>query len=63
MEIVIILAKMELRGFGINYDSINELSTVIKNDLDAIEQEAFKLAGQRFNFCSTKEVSLVTISK
>ncbi|XP_023248277.1 DNA polymerase theta [Copidosoma floridanum] len=59
MPTVIILAKMELRGFGINMSSLRELTTVMKNDLIRIEEKAYSLAGRKFNFNSSKEVSAV----
>ncbi|XP_058794541.1 DNA polymerase theta [Phymastichus coffea] len=59
MPTILILARMELRGFGINTPALQELSTVIKNDLSRAEEEAFRLAGRKFNFYSSKEVSQV----
>ncbi|XP_031783753.1 DNA polymerase theta isoform X2 [Nasonia vitripennis] len=59
MPTILILANMELRGFGINVESLQELATVIKNDLGRIEEEAFRAAGRKFNFYSSKEVSQV----
>ena len=61
MKTIIILAQMEIRGFRINYDALQELSTVIRGDLLTIEQKAFRLAGRKFNFSSSKEVSLVIV--
>lgn len=60
MPTIIILAKMELRGFGVNLESLLELAAVVKNDVSQIEAEAFKLAGRKFNFYSTKDVQQVT---
>ena len=51
---------MELRGFGVNLESLLELAAVVKNDVSQIEAEAFKLAGRKFNFYSTKDVQQVT---
>lgn len=59
MPTILILANMELRGFGINVESLQELATVIKDDLGRIEEEAFRAAGKKFNFYSSKEVSQV----
>ncbi|KAJ8675482.1 hypothetical protein QAD02_011268 [Eretmocerus hayati] len=59
MPTILTLASMEMRGFGINVDSLLELSVALKNDLARIELTAFKLAGRKFNFYSSKEVSQV----
>ncbi|XP_011500903.1 PREDICTED: DNA polymerase theta-like [Ceratosolen solmsi marchali] len=59
MPTIIILANMELRGVGINMNSLQELSIAIKNDLSRIEEKAFNLAGRKFNFHSSKDVSQV----
>uniref|UniRef100_A0ABD2WL81 DNA-directed DNA polymerase n=1 Tax=Trichogramma kaykai TaxID=54128 RepID=A0ABD2WL81_9HYME len=59
MPTIVILAKMELRGFGINSKSLLELASVIKQDLARTEETAFHLAGRKFNFYSPKDVSQV----
>lgn len=57
----IILACMELRGFGINIDALKELSEAVRTDMTSIEEKAFNLAGRKFNFNSSKEVAQVMI--
>ena len=59
MPTILILANIELRGFGINLPALQELSIVIKNDLSSIEENAFNLAGRKFNFYSSKDVAQV----
>jgi hypothetical protein len=59
MPTIVILANMELKGVGINMNSLQELSIAIKSDLSRIEEKAFSLAGRKFNFYSPKEVSQV----
>lgn len=60
MPTIIILASMELRGFGIDTAALQELCGAIKDDLSRVEEEAFGLAGRKFNFYSSKEVSQVS---
>ncbi|KAL6260260.1 hypothetical protein P5V15_007793 [Pogonomyrmex californicus] len=59
MKIMTILACMELSGIGVNLKSLQELSTVISNEMQSLEIKAFDLAGRKFNFSSSKEVGQV----
>ncbi|KAL0124938.1 hypothetical protein PUN28_006657 [Cardiocondyla obscurior] len=59
MKIIIILACMELSGIGINLKSLQELASVISNEMQALETKAYNLAGRKFNFSSSKEVGQV----
>ncbi|XP_044010406.1 DNA polymerase theta [Aphidius gifuensis] len=59
MKIVMILSRMELTGFGINLPALQELSTVIKQQLAQIENQAYTYAGKKFNFSSSKAVAQV----
>lgn len=51
---------MELRGFGVNTEALRELCGGIKNDLTSVEEQAYRLAGRKFNFYSTKDVTKVS---
>ncbi|XP_063984918.1 DNA polymerase theta [Diachasmimorpha longicaudata] len=57
MPIVILLARMELTGFGVNLQALQELSSVIQDQLTSIESKAYTIAGRRFNFSSSKSVA------
>lgn len=59
MKIVIILACMEISGIGVNLKSLQELSSVISNEMQSLETKAYNLAGRKFNFSSSKEVGQV----
>ncbi|XP_071632237.1 DNA polymerase theta isoform X1 [Temnothorax longispinosus] len=59
MKIMTTLACMELSGIGVNLKSLQELSSVISNEMESLETKAYNLAGRKFNFSSSKEVGQV----
>lgn len=59
MKIMTILACMELSGISVNLKSLQELSSVISNEMQSLETKAYDLAGRKFNFSSSKEVGQV----
>lgn len=59
MKILPILARMELRGFGLNTVTLRELAIFMQNEMKSLENQAFTMAGRSFNFCSPKEVAQV----
>lgn len=61
MRSITLLARMELTGFGIHLKSLQELSHVIESEMLSLKERAYSLAGRKFNFSSSKEVSQVCI--
>ncbi|XP_067215522.1 DNA polymerase theta isoform X2 [Linepithema humile] len=59
MRIVTILACMELSGIAVSLKSLQELSSVISNEMQSLETKAYDSAGRKFNFSSSKEVGQV----
>lgn len=59
MSIVPILARMELTGLGVAKTKLVSLVTVLNQEQMTIEQKAYTLAGRRFSFQSSKDVSKV----
>lgn len=59
MKIMTTLACMELSGIGVNLKSLQELSSIISNELQSLETKAYDMAGKKFNFSSSKEVGQV----
>jgi len=55
MRIMTTLACMELSGIGVNLKSLQELSSVISNEMLSLETKAYG----KFNFSSSKEVGQV----
>lgn len=59
MRIATVLACMELSGIGVNLKTLQELSSVVLNEMQSLETRAYDLAGRKFNFSSSKEVGQV----
>ncbi|XP_043272294.1 DNA polymerase theta [Venturia canescens] len=59
MEILPLLARMELSGLGVNLTSLQELSQVIQEEMIQLESIAYSLAGKKFNFSSSKSVAQI----
>ncbi|XP_050296829.1 DNA polymerase theta isoform X2 [Anthonomus grandis grandis] len=60
MQTQVCLANLELTGMGINCVILQDLADMMKIQQGAIEKKAYSLAGRRFNFNSSKDVSKVT---
>ncbi|XP_024946082.1 DNA polymerase theta isoform X2 [Cephus cinctus] len=59
MKAVATLARMELTGLGIHLKSLEELSSVIQQEMSSLEQRAYALAGKKFNFSSSKNIAQI----
>lgn len=59
MRIATVLACMELSGIGVNLKTLQELSSVILNEMQSLETKVYDLAGRKFNLSSSKEVGQV----
>ncbi|XP_015110592.1 DNA polymerase theta [Diachasma alloeum] len=57
MPTVVLLSRMELTGLGVNLQALQELSSVIQDELSSIESKAYALVGKKFNFSSSKSVA------
>lgn len=62
MPIQIILAKMELHGFGLNKGYLVELYETVNKLMENISQEVLELSGTKFNMQSTIEWAKVSIT-
>lgn len=58
-----VLAEMEYTGIRIDCDYLNQLSEQLKEQLEAIETQAYKLAGEEFNMGSPKQVSQILLNQ
>ena len=54
-----VLAAMEYQGIRIDADYLANFSTQLAGDLDRIEREAYKEAGEIFNLASPKQLSVL----
>lgn len=61
MPIQIILAKMELHGFGLNKDHLIQLYDTVNNLMESISQQGLELSGTKFNMQSTLEWAKVNL--
>ena len=59
MPALLCLARVELNGIGFNRDEAEHLRDVLEQQLTALEQHAYKIAGHSFSLTSSAEVSKV----
>ncbi|VVC24751.1 Hypothetical protein CINCED_3A009416 [Cinara cedri] len=55
MPIQVVLAKMEMYGFGLNKDHLVELNNTVNHLMENISQQVLELSGTKFNMHSTVE--------
>ncbi|MBW4432444.1 MAG: DNA polymerase I [Pelatocladus maniniholoensis HA4357-MV3] len=58
-----VLADMEYNGIHINTAYLNELSQQLETDLAKLEQQAYEIAGEKFNLGSPKQLSQILFEK
>ena len=57
------LAVMELNGFTVNRDRLEEMKADLSREADALETEIYDLAGESFNINSTKQLGVILFEK
>lgn len=63
MPVAEVLMNMEQRGILLNPDFLTELSQTFEQEMQALEQQAFDLAGESFNIASPKQVGEILFEK
>ncbi len=58
-----VLADMEYKGIRVDIPYLQELSKKLEKDLDAIEKNAYEVAGETFNLGSPKQLSELLFEK
>ena len=58
-----ILASMEKEGFSTDREFLSSFGVSLKEQLQALEQEIYRLAGERFNINSPKQLGTVLFEK
>lgn len=58
-----VLAEMEFQGIRINTDYLQELSQQLEIDLKKHEEQAYTIAGEKFNLGSPKQLSQILFDK
>lgn len=59
MNSILSVAKMEVFGMSVNKTFLQDLTTLLNELQNCIEKKAFSLAGRRFNFNSSSDVTKV----
>ncbi|MCB9493817.1 MAG: DNA polymerase I [Desulfobacteraceae bacterium] len=63
MPLVPVLADMEMEGIFVDKDKLVEMSKNFGHELELIEKDAFKSAGQEFNMNSSKQLGEILFEK
>jgi len=63
MPLMEVLAKMEIEGFPLHKDKLDEYGDVFKEKKNALEKEIFSFAGESFNINSPKQIADVLYNK
>ncbi|HEX3009484.1 MAG TPA: DNA polymerase I, partial [Bacteroidales bacterium] len=63
MPLVPVLADIEAEGINLDRSALEELSSGLRSDLCALENEIFKLAGTNFNIQSPKQLGDILFDK
>ncbi|MFC1662009.1 DNA polymerase I, partial [Gemmatimonadota bacterium] len=63
MPLVPVLARMEANGIHIDVSLFHAMNQRLERDLDLIQQEIFKLAGEEFNVNSTPQLREILFEK
>ena len=63
MPLIPVLEAMEAAGIRIDRDFFNQLSKKLKKDLDLIESDIYKEAGEEFNISSTPQLREILFEK
>jgi DNA polymerase I len=62
-ELLKVLIDVEFNGFKIDISALKTYSKTLKNELDIIEQEIYKLSNEKFNISSPKQLGEILFDK
>ena len=63
MPLIEVLANMEFVGFKVDLETLNELGDAIETKIIEIESEVYRLAGEKFNINSPKQLGVILFEK
>ena len=63
MPLIKVLASMEEEGIRVNKSTLKEMQEVLKNKIESIKEEIFKITGEEFNISSPKQVGEMLFDK
>lgn len=61
LPLAIVLAKMEIEGFPLDAQKLNEIGDTFRTKQNELEQEIYKAANKKFNIASPKQVGEVLV--
>ncbi|MDD6043501.1 MAG: DNA polymerase I [Eubacteriaceae bacterium] len=59
LPLIEVLAAMETEGFDADRDMIEQFGTMLKSEIDTLEQSIYELAGKEFNINSPSQLGVV----
>lgn len=63
MPLVYVLAHLEINGFKLDVEALNEYADLLETEIEKLEKEILKLAGVDFNISSPKQLGEVLFDK
>ncbi|MCQ2743119.1 MAG: DNA polymerase I, partial [Bacilli bacterium] len=63
MPLSMVLADMEIEGFPLDVDTLNQIGEGFRTKLKTLEEEIYALAGTKFNIASPKQVGELLFNK
>ncbi|MEQ6123722.1 DNA polymerase I [Pseudotenacibaculum sp. MALMAid0570] len=63
LPLVSVLTAMEIEGINLNIDFLKELSVDLTSDIQRLEQNIYKQAGEEFNIASPKQLGPILFDK
>lgn len=63
LPLIRVLASMELLGVRVDRESLESFNRMLKSGIDALEEEIYALAGERFNINSPKQLGVILFEK
>ena len=63
LPLTIVLAKMEIEGFPLDVNKLEEFGETFQEQLNLIKKEIYELAGKEFNIDSPKQVGVILYEK
>src|SRR5690606_23331702 len=63
IPLVSVLSNMEIEGINIDIPYLKELSVKLTNDIERLEKDIYKQAGEEFNLASPKQLGPILFDK
>lgn len=63
LPLIRVLASMEIKGFLVDKERLEEFNASLKESIDVLEQDIYSLAGEEFNINSPKQLGVILFEK